>query len=424
MSAGRVFVGIGFGAIQAGLYLREAKASGTFARTVVALRRPELASALAAAGEVRINTALGNGLRVETLGGIEARCLADEADRARLHADLVAAHEIAVAVSSVGDYATKGPGSLDRLLAAAISEKARGRGPKALIYSSENNNDAARLLEEAILSALPEESRGAARGAFQTVDTVIGKMSRVVTEPSEIASAGLAPALPGGDRAFLVEAFNRIFVSRVDPARTSGRGIATFTEKDDLLPFEHAKLFGHNATHAGLAYAGQVLGIAWMSEVLALAPIRSFFREAFLEESGAAMIRLHGGSDPLFTPAGYAAYVDDLLERMANPWLRDSCERIGRDAERKLGWDDRLIGTIRLARGQGIPVDRYGIAALAGLEVLGRSPEDMRPAWQRAGAPAGEAAAMAAFLAGLAPRYRAWIEGLAREARPLSSRHA
>ena len=42
------------GAIQTGLYLREAKASGTFARTVVALRRPELARALAAAGEVRI----------------------------------------------------------------------------------------------------------------------------------------------------------------------------------------------------------------------------------------------------------------------------------------------------------------------------------------------------------------------------------
>ena len=79
-----------------------------------------------------------------------------------------------------------------------------------------------------------------------------------------------------------------------------------------------------------------------------------FLRAAFIEESGAALIRKNAGVDPLFTPLGYTAYADDLLERMTNPYLHDLVERVGRDPQRKLGWDDRLIGTMRVAMAQGI----------------------------------------------------------------------
>lgn len=408
----RVFVGIGFGAIQTGLFLREAQGSGNFDRYVVAMRRANLAKALNNAGSVTVNIAMPDGIVVETYTHIEARCLSVAEDVVSLQHDLLAAHEISVAVSSVDDYVSDDPNSLHRLIAHAIAGKMRGEGPKVLIYSSENHNEAASLLQRAILSALPEADHEAANKVFQTVDTVIGKMSRVIRDQDEIAEAALAPSFERGDEAFLVEAFNNILVSQVDPARTSGRAISQLVEKADLTPFEHAKIHGHNATHAGFAYVGQVLGLKWMADVAAIPEVFNFFRDAFLEESGEALIRLHGGKDPLFTSDGYHAYVDDLLARMANPWLRDTCERIGRDVSRKLGWDDRLIGTIRLVRSQEISAKRYGFAALAAFETLEKGPETMITSWMKSGASATEAEEMADFLNALQSDYHTWRTGL------------
>jgi mannitol-1-phosphate 5-dehydrogenase len=410
----RIFVGIGFGAIQTGLFLREAQRSGNFDRYVVAMRRPDIATAVNRDGRVTVNIAMPDGISVETYSNIEARCLSVPGDIRQLDQDMLAAHEISVAVSSVSDYVSDHPDSLHRLIARAVSGKQRGKGPKVLIYSSENHNEAASLLEQAILSALPEGDRPDARSVFQTVDTVIGKMSRVIRDVDEIQEAELTTFSSEGTEAFLVEAFNSILVSQVDLSRTSGRGISQLVEKADLIPFEHAKIHGHNATHAGFAYIGQVLGLKWMADVAAIPQVYSFFRDAFIDESGAALIHLHGGKDPLFTVEGYRAYVDDLLARMANPWLRDTCDRIGRDVSRKLGWDDRLIGTIRLVRGQNLSANRYSYAALAAFEIFQQSPDSMVHSWVKSGADQAEAEDMAQFLLSLHAGYRDWRAALPR----------
>lgn len=408
----RTFVGIGFGAIQTGLFLREAQSSGNFDRYVIAMRRATLADEVNATGSVAVNTAMPDGIKVETYGNVVARCLQDAEDLERLKQDLIDAHEISVAVSSVKDYVSESPNSLHLLLAEAILVKMESSAPKALIYSSENHNEAAELLEQAILSAIPADQHATARKYFQTVDTVIGKMSRIITSRDEIEAAGLTTSSPAGSQAFLVEAFNHILISQVDPQRTSGRGITQLVEKANLVPFEHAKIHGHNATHAGFAYVGQLLGLEWMADVAAIPEIRAFFRTAFIEESGAALIDMYGGQDPLFSPKGFEQFVDDLLERMANPWLRDTCERIGRDVPRKLGWDDRLIGTIRLVQDQGIDAHRFGYAALAGFNVLGQSPNSLIYGWIAAGATPEKATQMADWLNQLQPAYEAWRDHL------------
>lgn len=408
----RTFVGIGFGAIQTGLFLREAQASGKFDRFIVAMRRSDLVRDVNVTGTVTVNIAMPDRIQIETYENIEARCLLDPNDLERLKADLVDAHEISIAVSSVKDYVSDAPHSLHLLLADAILTKMETDAPKVLIYSSENHNDAAHLLEQAILSAMPAAEKSKALTYFQTVDTVIGKMSRVITDIDEIKEAGLNTSSPNGSQAFLVEAFNKILMSEVDLSRTSGRGISRLVEKTDLMPFEHAKIHGHNATHAGFAYIGSVLGLEWMADVAAVPEIRTFFRDAFLEESGEALIKLHGGKDALFSKEGYQIYVDDLLERMANPWLRDTCARIGRDVVRKLGWDDRLIGTIRLVQGQGISARRYGFAALAGFEVMKKPTSAMIENWTASGASAKEASEMAEWLNQLLPDYQVWRDHL------------
>jgi mannitol-1-phosphate 5-dehydrogenase len=101
--------------------------------------------------------------------------------------------------------------------------------------------------------------------------------------------------------------------------------------------------------------------------------VMAFLRAAFIQESGEALIRRHGGKDSLFTREGYRAYADDLLARMVNPFLHDSVARVGRDPERKLAWDDRLVGTLRVALEQGVKPSRYAFGTAAALAVLDRN---------------------------------------------------
>jgi hypothetical protein len=50
--------------------------------------------------------------------------------------------------------------------------------------------------------------------------------------------------------------------------------------------------------------------------------------------------------------------------------LQDTVERVGRDPHRKLGWDDRLVGTMRVALQQNVVPRRYALGAAAALATL------------------------------------------------------
>ncbi|MBN1420583.1 MAG: hypothetical protein JXP34_17550, partial [Planctomycetes bacterium] len=336
-----------------------------------------VASVRAARGRIAINVAHRDRLEAVAVGPIEILDPGDPDDRGRLIEALVESTEGATAVPSVDFYRSGGPGSIHRLLARAIER--RGARPLAL-YAAENHNRAAEILCDAVAEA----SSGPPGGPAAFLNTVIGKMSGVVTGREEVARLGLEPIVPGLERAFLVEAFNRILVSRVEIPGFR-RGIEVFEEKPDLLPFEEAKLYGHNATHALLAYLAKRAGVEMIAEARDVPGLVAFVRAAFLEESGGALIARHGGIDPLFTEAGYRAYADDLIERMLNPFLRDTVERVGRDPTRKLGWEDRLIGTIRVAMGEGVRCGRYAVGAAAALRAVR---PDVTPAG--AGAALGE----------------------------------
>jgi mannitol-1-phosphate 5-dehydrogenase len=150
-----------------------------------------------------------------------------------------------------------------------------------------------------------------------------------------------------------------------------------------LLPFEEAKLYGHNAIHALIGYLAGLRGLTTMAETAGHHDIMAIARAAFLDESGAALVKKYGSTgDPLFTSDGYRAYAEDLIQRMVNPHLNDLIARVTRDAQRKLAYDDRLFGTMRLALGQGIaPRHMAHGAAAAVLSINGKAPqrqEDLR----------------------------------------------
>ncbi len=357
--AKRTFVGFGFGPIQSGLFLFEAFRSGNYERLVVAEVMPDVINAVRTGrGAYKLNIATRTGIVVHEVTGVEMYNPTVPADRAQLVAAIADADELATALPSV-DFFDRGSASVARLLAEGFTGKAR----PAVVYAGENHNHAAEILAEAVrrYAALP--------GHVQFLNTVIGKMSKVVTDADEIQAQQLAPVTNGATRAFLVEEFNRILVTRITLPGFE-RGLGMFEEKTDLLPCEEAKLYGHNATHALLGYLANEKGYRFMSDCAADKELMQFAREAFLEESGRALIHKRGGFDRLFTLEGYREYVDDLMERMVNPFLRDAVDRVIRDPQRKLSWDDRLIGTMRLALDAGIEPRRFAKAAAVAAKML------------------------------------------------------
>jgi mannitol-1-phosphate 5-dehydrogenase len=382
-AAEHILVGFGFGPIQSGLFLREAAAGQAFARLVVAEIDQALVDAVRANGNrYVVNVAHADGIRRETIDGVEMFNPRLPEDRECLRQALAAATEIATSLPSVKFYALGEP-SVARLIAEGLVSSA---APVTRIYTAENNNHAAEALEAAVTAS----GAGAPGRPVAYLNTVIGKMSQVVSDADAIAGLGLERMAPGLDRAFLVEAFNHILVTR-DTLDGLPPGISVFEAKADLLPFEEAKLYGHNAIHALIAYLAEYRGCGRMSDAAADPVVMAVARAAFLDESGAALIRKYAAlGDRLFTPSGYRAYAEDLMLRITNPHLSDAVARAGRDPVRKLGLTDRIYGAMTLALEQGVTPVNLGKGAAAGLLKLIATPDAYGVPAELRGAPGAQ----------------------------------
>jgi len=369
--SGKTLVGFGFGPIQSGLFVYEAYRSGNFHRLVIAEIMPDLVDAMRRSdGTYCINVATGTGIEHHVVEGVEIYNPRVPRDRDALAAAVSGATEITTALPSVDFFGSGEQGDVVDVLRCGLTQKAETGGSQAIIYTAENDKRAAEILKRR-LDAVATPMDGT-----QCLNTVIGKMSGVVADRQLIADENLKPLTNTTSRAVLVEEFNRILISKIQLPGFA-RGIEVFEEKHNLLPFEDAKLHGHNAAHALMGYLLWEHDKTFMSDALDDPNLVSFVRDAFVHESGAALCSKHGGVDPLFTDEGLAAYVSDLVERMLNPFLRDTVDRVTRDPRRKLGWNDRLIGTMRMVLGAGIEPERFARGAAAALRCL--QLEDNRP---------------------------------------------
>ncbi len=355
-------MGFGFGAIQSGLFLFEAFLSGNFERFVVAEVDQAVIDAVRANGNrYAVNIARKDRIDQLTVEGVELYNPNVPADREELIEAVARSDEMATALPSVNFYDIGGPAAVVEIIRQGISRRTELQ--PTIIYAAENHNHAAGLLHEKLAEHLPAQTLR----QLQTLNTVIGKMSGVIADEQTIGGMGLTTITPDIPRAMLVEEFNRILISRIELPGYR-RGIDVLLEKTDLLPFEEAKLFGHNAIHALIAYLAESRGLNTIADAAGDTEIMDTARKAFIDECGAALIRKHDGlGDPLFTPVGFRDYADDLLERMVCPYLNDLVWRVGRDHLRKLGYDDRLFGTMRVVLGQGLTPTNLAIGAAAGV---------------------------------------------------------
>ncbi len=366
-------MGFGFGAIQAGLFLFEAFFSVSFKRLVVAEVASDVVSAIrGSGGYYNVNVAFKDGIRNFSIGPIEILNPTISNDRELLIKAIADADEVATALPSVAFYGNGEETSPALIITEGLAlRKQLGVEHPMIIYTAENHNHAAEILMEK-LEGLSKAKKAKLPHNFQVLNTVIGKMSGVVNDEEQIREQALQVMAPGLKRCFLVEAFNRILITKITLTNFE-RGIKVFEEKENLLPFEEAKLYGHNATHALIGYLAYLKGVKYMADVADDEEIMRLARKAFIEESGAALVRKYQGIDRLFTEQGYYEYARDLLERMMNKHLRDAVARVVRDPARKLAWEDRLIGTMRLALAYGIKPVCYAKGAAAALEMLKRT---------------------------------------------------
>lgn len=137
--------------------------------------------------------------------------------------------------------------------------------------------------------------------------------------------------------------------------------IVGFEPYDNFEAYVERKLYTHNLGHAAAAYLGYRRGHEFIYQAMGDVSVRAVVESA-LRETGRALIRRHG-----FTPEEHQAYIDDLLRRFSNVALGDQVARVARDPIRKLGREDRLIGSARLAFRYGITPKMVCLAAAAAL---------------------------------------------------------
>lgn len=134
---------------------------------------------------------------------------------------------------------------------------------------------------------------------------------------------------------------------------------------DDVEPFELAKLRLLNCSHQILAYLGTLLGYTYVHEAMADKELRGFLRNSYMDGEAAAGIPAIPGLD-------LEAYKDAVIERFANPYVRDTLSRL--IAAQRI--PDLLVPLIQenLAAGRSVEVCATVIAAWAVVE--GRTERD------------------------------------------------
>lgn len=192
------------------------------------------------------------------------------------------------------------------------------------IIACENMVRGTTQLKAAVLSHLPEALHGDMEALIGFVDSAVDR----IVPPAEASETD--------PLAVTVETFSEWIVDQ-----TQFKGdiphIPGMECTDNLMAFVERKLFTLNTGHLITAYLGILAGHETIKDSIEDDNVREQVKAA-MQESGEVLIRRYG-----FDRNAHAAYIEKILSRFANPYLRDEVDRVGRQPIRKLSPQDRLI---------------------------------------------------------------------------------
>lgn len=136
--------------------------------------------------------------------------------------------------------------------------------------------------------------------------------------------------------------------------------IAGMNLADNLMAYIERKLFTLNTGHAITAYFGYLKGYETVDESIKDEVIYDFVKKAMIE-SGQGLIEKYQ-----FDEETHLKYIDKIINRFKNPYLKDDVARVGREPLRKLNENDRLIKPLMTARGYDLNTDHLllGVGAV------------------------------------------------------------
>ncbi|HLH79360.1 MAG TPA: hypothetical protein VKV29_03660 [Chthonomonas sp.] len=261
-------------------------------------------------------------------------------------------HEIALEIAQASVLCTAvGAAALQHiapLIALGLLKRYELHHPPLNILLCENLYRADSVLREAVSQHLPEALRESILQRTGFVPTVV---SRMIPIPS--------PEERAADPLFIrAESYHRLPADKHAVVGTLPP-ISGLELVDNFHAHMERKLYSHNAAHAALGYLGWLKGYTYAADALKDATILARIK-GLMDETGMALVKQHG-----FDLSEQRAYEEELLRRIANPELGDTCDRLARDPLRKLAPEDRLVGAARLCLRQQIFPDNaaYAIAA-------------------------------------------------------------
>ena len=137
--------------------------------------------------------------------------------------------------------------------------------------------------------------------------------------------------------------------------------IEGMTPVDNLEAYVERKLFTLNTGHATAAYVGKMKGLQTIGDSIADPKVCTLVR-AVMRQSGEGLIKKFG-----FNHEVHYAYIERIIKRFSNPYLRDDVDRVGREPLRKLAPNDRLILPMMTAKSYGLSYDKILLAIGAAL---------------------------------------------------------
>lgn len=259
-------------------------------------------------------------LKVRNIRAINAR------DTKAAASELVSAD---IAVTAVGNSVLE---KIAPLVANGLVERKKQNIDKPLnIIICENLLDAGRIFRKYVMESLDKTMWDYAEKNLGLVESVVSRMVPVV--PRDISEKD--PLYVAVEEYCTLPVDKKGFIGEIPDIN----GMVPY---EDIAAYEERKIYTHNAGHSICAYLGYQKGYEFIWEALEDKDIYSVVTGA-LRETGEALIKKHN-----FNSQKHYEHVDDLLYRFANKALGDTVCRVGRDPIRKLGPNDRLIGSAKL----------------------------------------------------------------------------
>lgn len=137
---------------------------------------------------------------------------------------------------------------------------------------------------------------------------------------------------------------------------------------DNIRAEEVRKIYTLNMSHAVSCYLGMPKGFTYVVEAVQDPEMRAVIERA-LEEAAVGLMGEFG-----FSREEMQAWNRDIIKMLENPYINDQLQRLGADTQRKLSWDDRVVGVARLCLKHGGRPETLARAIRAGFSYQNDDP--------------------------------------------------